>query len=737
MRSAIGQLSTDKNEDDDDNNNNDEGGEDTILGMAVSLIYRALLRRQLHSLRDGMRQRRWNSNNNKPEPVTPARDIPTPNNTTTNSSTNVPLYLRLGPVTRAVQAYGRAGKKRPWLTQFLTFLTIYSVADVNAQRIGGKEYEPERTARAVTIGGLSAVPIYESYLWLNRTFVYRSRVLSVAAQIAFAQAVFTPLFNAYFFGMQALLAGDTAAEVWDRIRRTVPRTVVDSCKLWPFVNVINFSVMPVEFRGVFAGVVAMGWQTYLTWVNRQAEEEEDRARAGAGAGAGAGERRSAIGLGTAALSVSLAAALYISYLYATDTRSSYHQWLVPPLLRAVYSDAEDAHHIGLVALKVLRELGLNPRERPARSGVVPEPSDLAVTVFDQAVANPIAISAGLDKDADIPDALFDLGAGIVEVGGCTPHAQSGNPRPRSWRVPAVEGLVNRNGLNSRGADAMAARLRDRVRRFALGLGLTEQEVLDGEGVDVPPGSLLPGRLLAVQVAKQKETDERDVEAVARDYVYCVNRLAPYADVLVVNVSSPNTPGLRDLQAAGPLGRILGAVVEEAGRADRKVKPRVMVKVSPDEDEDAQMEGIVRAVYLSGVDGVIVGNTTKRRAGLVAQGVRLTAREQQALAETGGFSGPAMFARTLDLVGRYRKLLDGAALQAAEGGGGKEGEEPKQKVIFATGGIKNGEQALQVLNAGASVAMIYTSMVYGGAGTVTRIKGEMRSALADGRSEEKA
>lgn len=109
----------------------------------------------MHSLREGMRQRRWNSNNannnnNKPE--------------TTTATTSVPFYLRLGPVTRAVQAYGRAGKKRPWLTQFLTFLTIYSVADVNAQRIGGKEYEPERTARAVTIGGVSAIPIYERYV---------------------------------------------------------------------------------------------------------------------------------------------------------------------------------------------------------------------------------------------------------------------------------------------------------------------------------------------------------------------------------------------------------------------------------------------------------------------------------------------------------------------------------------------------------------------------------------------
>lgn len=437
--------------------------------------------------------------------------------------------------------------------------------------------------------------------------------------------------------------------------------------------------------------------------------------------------------GAVALSTSVAASLYLFYIYATDTRASIHQWLVPPLLRALFPDAEDAHHVGTAALKVLHELGLNPRERPASSpGIIPEPSDLAITVFNTPLANPIGISAGLDKDAEIPDVLFDLGAGVVEVGGCTPRPQDGNPKPRVWRVPAVEGMINRYGLNSRGADAMAAKLRVRLRKFAKSIGLTEQQVLDGEGVDVPPGSLLPGRLLCVQIAKQKDTDERDVEAVARDYVYCVNRLAPYADVLVVNVSSPNTPGLRDLQAAEPLGKILSAVVDEADRTNRKTRPKVMVKVSPDEDEGAQMEGIVQAVYMSGVDGVIVGNTTKRRQGLVPEGVRLTTREQKALTETGGFSGPAMFYRTLDLVGRYRKLLDAYALHEPNSEAETSADAtPERKVIFATGGIKNGEQALKVLNAGASVAMVYTGMVYGGAGTVTRIKGEMRKTLQDG------
>ncbi|KFA63626.1 hypothetical protein S40285_03163 [Stachybotrys chlorohalonatus IBT 40285] len=410
-----------------------------------------------------------------------------------------------------------------------------------------------------------------------------------------------------------------------------------------------------------------------------------------------------------------AASLYVAYLYATDTRASFHRWVVPPLLRLLYPDAEQAHHASTLALKILYQLGLNPREVDASM----DSPELSITVFGTKLRNPIGISAGLDKDADIPDALFDLGAGIVEVGGCTPLPQDGNPKPRVFRVPALDGMVNRYGLNSRGADSMAVRLRDRLRRFARSLGVTEQDVLDGV-VGVPPGSLQEGRLLAVQIAKNKDTNERDEKAVAQDYVYCVNQLARYADILVVNVSSPNTPGLRDLQATEPLTRLLSAVVDAAAQTDRKQRPKVMVKVSPDEDEDAQMEGIVQAVHMSGVDGVIVGNTTKRRAGLNPSGIQLTAKEEKALLEQGGYSGPALFERTLSLVGRYRKMMDAYSLRAGSGN--------ESKVLFATGGITNGDQALKVLNAGASVAMVYTGLAYGGAGTITRIKGEMKQKL---------
>lgn len=388
--------------------------------------------------------------------------------------------------------------------------------------------------------------------------------------------------------------------------------------------------------------------------------------------------------------------------------------IVPPVMRLIFPDAEDAHHAGTTMLKTLYALGLHPRERDSQLKDAPE---LKVSVFGAELSNPIGISAGLDKDGEIPDPLLALGPGVVEVGGCTPMPQGGNPKPRVFRVPTLEGMINRYGLNSRGADDMAIRLRDRLRRFARSIGATEAEVLNGK-VGVPPGSLTDGRLLAVQIAKNKDTDGTNEKAVVDDHVYCAKRLARYADILVVNVSSPNTPGLRDLQATGPLTRLLTAVVDEAAKTDRKNRPKVMVKVSPDEDDDTQVSGIVEAVFASGVDGVIVGNTTKRRQGLAPAGVRLSVKEQKALEEEGGYSGPAMFQRTLGLVGKYHKLLHDESLKTGEA----------DKVIFATGGITNGKQALQVLNAGASIAMVYTGMVYGGAGTVTRIKREMRQQI---------
>ncbi|KAK5127791.1 hypothetical protein LTR85_004907 [Meristemomyces frigidus] len=553
------------------------------------------------------------------------------------------------------------------------------------------------------------------------------------------------------------------------------------------------------------------------------------------------------------------------YMYITDTRASIHQWFVVPTLRLLHADPEEAHHAGIRYIKGLYNFNLHPRERGNHDQ---ELGDLKVEVFGHLLDNPIGTSAGIDKNADIPSPLLALGPAIVEVGGATPHPQEGNPQPRVFRIPSQNALINRYGLNSEGVEHVAMQLRERVRQFAYnnGLGLdpeSERIVLDGEA-EVPPGSLVPGKLLAVQVAKNKTTPDNDIDAVARDYVTCVEHLAKYADILVVNVSSPNTPGLRDLQAAGPLTAILSAVVDAANSTQRKTKPAVMVKVSPDEDSDAQIDGICSAVWSSGVDGVIVGNTTKKRPDPIPTGYIMPAREEKLLTEMGGYSGPQMFNRTLELVKRYRTKLDqgpaddGPAssstqapskpeapasrssspasqqeaptsksssppptsasssldpdpadasvqrdiqkLKPRTSEADKESQQPliklperhsssdlessgqlfepssvksvatavapppapyasigpttpapstpsapkpappassgsstpkefEPKVIFATGGITNGEQCLQILNAGASVCQIYTAMMYGGVGTVTRMKQEMRDAMA--------
>ncbi|KAF2125007.1 FMN-linked oxidoreductase [Dothidotthia symphoricarpi CBS 119687] len=462
--------------------------------------------------------------------------------------------------------------------------------------------------------------------------------------------------------------------------------------------------------------------------------------------------------------------LSLGYLYTTDTRASIHEWLIVPALRQIYPDGEDAHEAGTRMLKVLHSFGLNPRERGNDDGA----GDLAVEVFGHRLANPIGTSAGIDKGAEVPTPLLQLGAGLVEVGAVTLLPQEGNPKPRVFRLPSQNALINRYGFNSEGAEVVAMRLRQRVREFAYhaGLGMdedAERAVLDGEA-GVPPGSLISGRLMAVQVAKNKTTSEEDIEAVVRDYTTAVSHVGKYADILVVNVSSPNTPGLRTLQNVEPLTRLLSGVVQAVKKIDRKTKPAIMVKVSPDEDSEEQISGICEAVWDSGVDGVIVGNTTKKRPDPLPKGYKLPNAEARLLLEQGGYSGPQMFERTLALVAKYRRTLDDGpkAVPAPEKPAKTSSPTTKttfhideatpssniddlaesaptltvhatpdtapapqtpRKVIFATGGITNGRQAREILDAGASVAQVYTALIYSGAGTISRIKKEMREEAA--------
>ncbi|KAJ2906365.1 Mpv17/PMP22 family protein [Zalerion maritima] len=250
--------------------------------FATASPFRAGLSRQFKLIRSGQKTR-WNSStpNSKtastssstpPGTAKPSDPIPVP-----NTVAPLPLWQRLGPLTRAAEAYGRAQRKRPYVTQIASTLVVYLAADISAQNMSGNEYDPSRTARSLTIGGLSAVPAYKWFMWLAHSFNFASsRLLSIATKVVVNQLCFVPVFNSYFFGMQALLSGQSFEHAIDHIKRTVPTSFVNSWKLWPAVTAINFAFVPMEYRSVFGGVVGVGWQTYLAFLNRQAELQEER-----------------------------------------------------------------------------------------------------------------------------------------------------------------------------------------------------------------------------------------------------------------------------------------------------------------------------------------------------------------------------------------------------------------------------------------------------------------------------
>ncbi|KAI2618078.1 hypothetical protein GGS26DRAFT_392817 [Hypomontagnella submonticulosa] len=250
---------------------------------------RAIFRRQLDLLRSSRlprsAPRRLQSSTPGPKPNAAGEAGPKPKLDGVPAADPVPvgstpvapisIWSRLGPLTSAGRAYARAQQRRPWATQVVSAVVIYLAADVSAQAIGGKEYVAERTARNMGIGAVSAVPCFVWFVWLSRNFNYPSHALSIAVKIVVNQLVFTPIFNSYFFGSQALLAGDSLAETWDRIRRTVPVSWLNAWKFWPAVTAVNFTFVPIAYRSVFAGIAGVGWQTYMSYLNRQAEIEEE------------------------------------------------------------------------------------------------------------------------------------------------------------------------------------------------------------------------------------------------------------------------------------------------------------------------------------------------------------------------------------------------------------------------------------------------------------------------------
>lgn len=307
-------------------------------------------------------------------------------------------------------------------------------------------------------------------------------------------------------------------------------------------------------------------------------------------------------------------------------------------------DAETAHHVGLWGLELA---DLAPAlARQVRKRIRPDRPSLRCTVAGLHFDNPLGLAAGLDKDARAVAGLFSLGFGAIEVGTVTPRSQPGNPRPRLFRIVDQQAIINRFGFNNEGMQAMAARLRE---------------------LEWKPGPI------GVNIGKNKDTP---LDAAVDDYVACAQTLAPCADYLTVNLSSPNTPGLRSLQNPHTVKHLLMAV--------RKVVPRqpLFLKIAPDMDDDA-IDAVVDVAQEAGCTGLICTNTT------------LTRPFPHALAEqAGGLSGRPLMELSTHVVRRaFRRA-------------------PSFPIV-GVGGISSGEDAWKKIGAGASLIQIYSAFIFQG------------------------
>ena len=312
-----------------------------------------------------------------------------------------------------------------------------------------------------------------------------------------------------------------------------------------------------------------------------------------------------------------------------------------PLMRPALFllDPEHAHSLSIAGLKLLP--GAN---RPCRDG------PLATTVAGLSFHNPLGMAAGYDKDGEVPDALLGLGFGFAEVGSITPLPQAGNPRPRLFRLVEDRGVINRMGFNNGGGAAAAARLARRKGRLGV---------------------------VGINLGANKDSPDR-----VADYAHMTKLMAPLASYLAVNVSSPNTPGLRALQDEGALAELLDAVLEARGAGG----PPVFLKVAPDL-EDSDIAAITRISLDRGLGGLIVSNTTITRPPL----------KSRLAAETGGLSGEPLRDLALARLRQFR----------AESGGALP--------LIGVGGIASADDAWARIRAGASLVQLYSAMVYHGPG----------------------
>ncbi|CAM5533390.1 dihydroorotate dehydrogenase [Aquamicrobium terrae] len=321
--------------------------------------------------------------------------------------------------------------------------------------------------------------------------------------------------------------------------------------------------------------------------------------------------------------------------------------------RVLFSfDPETAHGMSIAALRC----GL------PTAGTAPRDPRLKVRLCGLDFPNPLGMAAGFDKNAEVPDALLRLGFGFAEAGTVTPEPQPGNPKPRIFRLIEDEAVINRLGFNNEGHEAAARRLAARQGR--------------------------PG-IVGVNVGANKDSADR-----IADYEKGVARFAALASYLTVNISSPNTPGLRNMQARAQLAELLARVV--AARNAGTARPPVFLKIAPDLAE-AELEDIAAEVTEKDIDGVIVSNTTISRPRL---------RTPAFASEAGGLSGKPLFERSTVALAKMRKLLG------------------PQRALIGVGGVDNAETAMEKIRAGADLVQLYTGMIYAGPGLPGRIVQDM-------------
>ncbi len=321
--------------------------------------------------------------------------------------------------------------------------------------------------------------------------------------------------------------------------------------------------------------------------------------------------------------------------------------LVRPLLFAL--DAETAHHLTLESLQALSRVGLAPSAGAA-------PASCARNIMGLSFPNPVGLAAGLDKNGDYIDALDRLGFGFIEIGTVTPRPQPGNPRPRLFRLPAARAVINRLGFNSEGVDRLVENVKRARYRGILGINI-------GKNADTP------------------------LERAAEDYVACLRKVYPLASYVTVNISSPNTKNLRELQQDAALDSLLGTLKAEQNRLADAHGKRVplAVKIAPDLDA-GQIASIAGLLRHHRVEAVIATNTTTARDGVA--GLRHAG-------EAGGLSGAPVTERSTRIVHELSRAL--------------HGEIP----VVGVGGIMSGADARAKIAAGASLVQIYTGLVYRG------------------------